>query len=50
MDLREFARFILTGVTATVGNIAVVWLSRLRPDRYQAVWLRNVPISASVAS
>jgi putative flippase GtrA len=28
VDTREFARFILTGVTATVGNIATVWAAR----------------------
>jgi putative flippase GtrA len=29
VDIHEFARFVLTGVTATVGNIAAVWLARL---------------------
>jgi putative flippase GtrA len=29
VDTREFARFILTGLTATGGNIAAVWLARL---------------------
>jgi putative flippase GtrA len=29
IDVREFARFILTGVTATVGNIGAVWLARI---------------------
>ena len=28
IDTREFARFIFTGVTATVGNIAAVGLAR----------------------
>lgn len=29
VDKREFARFVLTGVTATAGNIAVVYLAGL---------------------
>jgi putative flippase GtrA len=28
IDIREFARFILSGVTATLGNIAAVWVAR----------------------
>jgi putative flippase GtrA len=28
IDVREFARFILSGVTATIGNMAAVWLAR----------------------
>jgi putative flippase GtrA len=28
IDVREFARFILSGVTATIGNMAAVWLTR----------------------
>ncbi len=28
IDVREFARFFLSGVTATIGNIAAVWLAR----------------------
>jgi putative flippase GtrA len=28
IDVREFARFILSGVTATIGNMVAVWLAR----------------------
>jgi putative flippase GtrA len=28
INVREFARFILSGVTATIGNITAVWLAR----------------------
>src|SRR6516162_2551168 len=28
IDVREFARFVLSGVTATVGNMLTVWLTR----------------------
>ena len=28
IDVREFARFVLSGVTATIGNIVAVWLAR----------------------
>jgi putative flippase GtrA len=28
IDVREFARFFLTGVAATVGNMATVWVTR----------------------
>jgi putative flippase GtrA len=28
IDMREFGRFVLTGVIATVGNLAAVWLAR----------------------
>jgi putative flippase GtrA len=28
MDVREFARFVLSGVTATIGNVTAVWLAR----------------------
>jgi putative flippase GtrA len=28
IDVREFARFILSGVTATIGNMVAVWLTR----------------------
>jgi putative flippase GtrA len=28
IDVREFARFILSGVTATIGNMIAVWLTR----------------------
>ena len=28
IDVREFIRFFLSGVTATVGNMAAVWLTR----------------------
>jgi putative flippase GtrA len=28
IDVREFARFFLSGVTATIGNMAAVWLAR----------------------
>jgi putative flippase GtrA len=28
VDIREFARFVLTGVVAALGNIAAVWLAR----------------------
>ena len=27
-DVREFARFVLSGVTATIGNMVAVWLAR----------------------
>jgi putative flippase GtrA len=29
VDIRELARFILVGITATVGNIGAVWLARI---------------------
>ena len=28
IDMREFTRFFLSGVTATIGNMAAVWLAR----------------------
>ena len=28
IDVREFARFVLSGVTATIGNMVAVWLAR----------------------
>jgi putative flippase GtrA len=28
VDVREFTRFVATGVTATIGNLAAVWISR----------------------
>src|ERR1700730_5925917 len=28
IDVREFARFVLSGVTATIGNVTAVWLAR----------------------
>jgi putative flippase GtrA len=28
IDVREFARFVLSGVAATIGNMAAVWLTR----------------------
>jgi putative flippase GtrA len=28
VDIREFARFVLTGAAATLGNLATVWLTR----------------------
>jgi hypothetical protein len=28
IDVREFARFVLSGVSATVGNMVAVWLTR----------------------
>jgi putative flippase GtrA/SAM-dependent methyltransferase len=28
IDMREFARFVLGGVTATIGNVTAVWLAR----------------------
>lgn len=28
IDMREFARFVLSGVTATIGNMVAVWLAR----------------------
>ena len=28
IDVREFARFVLSGVTATIGNTVAVWLAR----------------------
>jgi putative flippase GtrA len=28
IDVREFARFVLSGVAATIGNIVAVWLTR----------------------
>jgi putative flippase GtrA len=28
IDVREFARFILSGVAATIGNMVAVWLTR----------------------
>jgi len=28
VDPREFARFLITGIVATIGNLAVVWLLR----------------------
>jgi putative flippase GtrA len=28
IDVREFARFVLSGVAATIGNVTAVWLAR----------------------
>ena len=28
IDVREFARFVLSGVSATIGNMVAVWLTR----------------------
>jgi len=28
IDVREFARFVISGVTATIGNMVAVWLTR----------------------
>jgi putative flippase GtrA len=28
IDVREFVRFVLTGIAAAVGNITIVWLAR----------------------
>jgi putative flippase GtrA/SAM-dependent methyltransferase len=28
IDVREFARFVLSGLTATIGNVTAVWLTR----------------------
>ena len=28
IDVREFARFVVSGVTATIGNMVAVWLAR----------------------
>jgi hypothetical protein len=31
IDVREFARFILSGIAATIGNMVAVWLTRRFP-------------------
>ena len=31
IDVREFARFVLSGVAATIGNMLTVWLTRRFP-------------------
>jgi len=48
VDPREFARFIVTGVTATVGNLGVVWVLR-QPAGYEAALLCGIAAGFAIS-
>ena len=44
IDVHESARFFLSGVAATVGNMLTVWLTRYSKLRYSPASLRHCDI------
>ena len=48
VDVREFARFVLTGVLATCANLLAVWLAR-HVVAYQFALIAGVAAGASVS-
>jgi putative flippase GtrA len=48
VDVGEFARFFLVGITATVGNIAAVWLTRFFVS-YQIALLAGIAAGAALS-
>jgi putative flippase GtrA len=45
VDMREFGRFVLTGVTATIGNLSAVWLARKMVAFEIACWPESLLVS-----
>jgi putative flippase GtrA len=48
VDRRQFLRFLVTGLTATVANLGAVWLVRTRVD-YQSALLIGVTIGFCIS-
>lgn len=48
IDVREFARFFLSGVTATIGNMAAVWLAR-RFLSYETALLAGIAAGITIS-